>query len=97
MQERESSNDIIIAKLEEKFTQLLEAVNGIRSNLSNQTVQIADLDRKILTLELESEQRQKEIDKLKDKHDANRKWILGIVASVVGGVAVAIVKILIGV
>lgn len=96
MTERENSNEIIIVKLEEKFSQLLEIVTDIKNNIKNQTVKISELDREILTLKVESEQRQKDIDKLKDKHEENRKWLMGIAATLVGGITLAVIKVLIG-
>lgn len=97
MQEREDSNDVILAKLEEKFSQLLEAVNEIKNNLAAQTLKISDLDRKILTIEIEGNKRQEDIDKLKNKQDENRRWLMGIIATLIGGVALAVVKILLGI
>ena len=96
MEERENSKDVIIAKLEEKFSQLLEIVTDIKNNLKNQTAKISELDMEILTLKVESEQRKKDIDKLNSKHEDNKKWLMGIVATLVGGIALAVIKVLIG-
>lgn len=97
MSDYENSHDIILAKLEERFGQLLEVVTDIKNNLKTQTLKISELDREILTLKVESEQRQKDIDKLKKKHEDNRKWILSIIASIIGGVTLAVVKFLVGI
>lgn len=97
MSDHENSNDIILAKLEENFRQLIEAVNEIKESLRNQMVKISDLDREILTLEMRLDQEERDIDKLKEKHDANRKWLLGIVATIIGGLTLAVIKILIGI
>jgi chromosome segregation ATPase len=91
-----NSHDIILAKLEERFTQLLDIVNSIKNSLDNQTTKISELDRKIITLEIESTQRQRDIDSLKAKNEANRKWLMGIAATIIGGVILAGVKFFIG-
>lgn len=97
MQEREDSNEVIIAKLEEKFSQLLNVVNDIKNSLTHQTEKISEVDRELMTLKIESKQRQDDIDKLKNKQEDNRKWLMGIIATLIGGVALAVVKILLGI
>lgn len=97
MQEREDSNEVIIAKLEEKFSQLLNIVNDIKNSLTHQTEKISEVDRELMTLKIESKQRQDDIDKLKNKQEDNRKWLMGIIATLIGGVALAVVKILLGI
>lgn len=96
MQEREDSKDVIIAKLEEKFSQLLNVVNDIKNSLTHQTEKISEVDRELVTLQIESKQRQQDIDKLKEKQDANKRWILGIIGTIVGGLLLAILKVLVG-
>lgn len=96
MQEREDSKDVIIAKLEEKFSQLLNVVNDIKNSLTHQTEKISEVDRELVTLQIESKQRQQDIDKLKEKQEANKRWILGIVGTIVGGLLLAVLKVLIG-
>ena len=95
--EKETSQDIILAKLEEKFSQLLDVVNEIKNSLNNQTVKISELDREIITLKLDSDQRKKDIDKLNDKSETNKRWLMGIVATIVGGLILAVIKSMIGV
>lgn len=97
MQEREDSNEVIIAKLEEKFSQLLNVVNDIKNSLTHQTEKISEVDRELMTLKIESKQRQDDIDKLKNKQEDNKKWLMGIIATLIGGVALAVVKILLGI
>lgn len=97
MQEREDSNEVIIAKLEEKFSQLLNVVNDIKNSLTHQTEKISEVDRELMTLKIESKQRQDDIDKLKNKQEDNRKWLMGIIATLIGGIALAVVKILLGI
>lgn len=96
MQEREDSKDVIIAKLEEKFSQLLNVVNDIKNSLTHQTEKISEVDRELVTLQIESKQRQQDIDKLKEKQEANKRWILGIIGTIVGGLLLAILKVLVG-
>ena len=95
--EKETSQDIILAKLEEKFSQLLDVVNERKNSLNNQTVKISELDREIITLKLDSDQRKKDIDKLNDKSETNKRWLMGIVATIVGGLILAVIKSMIGV
>ena len=95
--EKETSQDIILAKLEEKFSQLLDVVNEIKNNLKNQTVRISEIDREVITLKLDNDQRKKDIDKLNDKIEVNKRWLMGIIATIIGGVSLAVVKSVLGI
>lgn len=82
----------VVLLLESKLDQLLEVVNEIKGTVSVTNKEVADLKIKINTLENKTDQQQHEIDKLYQKNDDNRKWILGIVSSVGAGLILAILK-----
>lgn len=50
----------------------------------------------LITLKMKIEDQEKEIEELKQKDKDQQKWILGIVASIISGMAVAVVRVLIG-
>ena len=50
----------------------------------------------IITLQSKTEQQQKEIDKLYEKNTRNMGWIMGIGASVLGTIIVAVLRLVFG-
>lgn len=84
--------DIILARLEERFEQLLNVVNSIKTSLDNQTLRLSELDRKIVVMEQKEIQLEREILELKANSKQTRQWLYGIVATVIGGVILAAIK-----
>lgn len=84
--------DIILARLEERFEQLLNVVNSIKTSLDNQTLRLSELDRKIVVMEQKEIQLEREILELKANSKQTRQWLYGIVATVIGGVILAGIK-----
>jgi chromosome segregation ATPase len=95
--EHESSQGVILARLEERFSQLLDIVTEIKNNLHNQTVKMGEINTKLTKLELSDAQNKKDIEKLNAKHDSNRKMLLGIASTILGGVALAVIKYFMGI
>lgn len=97
MNETEHSKDQLIAIIETKIDQLLNVVQEIKGNMNNTTNDVSDLKLKINSLENKNDQQQKEIDTLTKKNEANRNWIMGVGASVVGGIVIALIKFFTGI
>lgn len=96
MNERENSTNPVVAVLENKLDQLISAVQEIKDQMHDNSVDIANLKLEVNTFKNKTEQQQKEIDKLYSKNDANKNWIMGLVASVGATIIIAVLKIVFG-
>lgn len=97
MQERENSGEVLMARLEERFEQLLSAVNSIKQSLDSQNIRLGDMDRKIILMEQKDIQLEKDITELKSNSAKTKQWILGIVATIIGGTILAAIKFSLGI
>lgn len=97
MQERENSGEVLMARLEERFEQLLSAVNSIKQSLDSQIIKIGDIDRKIILIEQKDIQLEKDIAELRNNSNKTKQWILGIVATILGGTILAAIKLSLGI
>lgn len=97
MNEQENSREAILLVFEEKIDSLLETVREIKDSITHtsETVQAMKID--IVNLQNKNEQQQKEIDKLYEKNTRNQAWIMGVGASLVGTILVAVLKLVFGI
>lgn len=94
--EREQSRDTLLIVFEEKIDNLIEAVRDIKESITHTSEQVSAMKIDIVTLQNKTEQQQKEIDKLYDKNTRNQGWIMGIGASVLAAIIIAILKVVVG-
>jgi len=94
--EREQSRDSLILVFEEKIDNLIEAVRDIKESITHTSEQVSAMKIDIVTLQNKTEQQQKEIDKLYDKNTRNMGWIMGIGASVLATIIIAVLKVVFG-
>ena len=91
-----TSREALLLVFEEKIDNLLEAVREIKDNITNTSEQVQAMKIDIITLQSKTEQQQKEIDKLYEKNTRNMGWIMGIGASVLGTIIVAVLRLVFG-
>lgn len=94
--EREQSRDTLILVFEEKIDNLIEAVKDIKDSITHTSEQVSAMKIDVVTLQNKTEQQQKEIDKLYDKNTRNQGWIMGIGASVLAAIIIAVLKVVVG-
>lgn len=94
--EREQSRDTVLLVFEEKIDNLIEAVRDIKDSITHTSEQVSAMKIDVVTLQNKTEQQQKEIDKLYDKNTRNMGWIMGIGASVLATIIVAVLKVVFG-
>ena len=92
----EQSREAIILLIQDKLDNLIEAVHEIKDSITNTSQQVAAMKIDINTLQNKTEQQQKEIDKLYEKNTRNMGWIMGIGASVLGTIIVAVLRLVFG-
>ena len=92
----EQSREAIILLIQDKLDNLIEAVHEIKDSITNTSQQVASMKIEINTLQNKTEQQQKEIDKLYEKNTRNQGWIMGIGASVLGTIIVAVLRLVFG-
>jgi predicted PurR-regulated permease PerM len=73
---------------------LLEIMN---QKIDELTINYKDLPNRLTKLEVENSQQQKEIDELKQNAKDTKKWIWGIISTIIGGVLLATIKFFIGI
>jgi uncharacterized coiled-coil DUF342 family protein len=91
MRERETSHEAIVAVFEQKLDNLIQAVSEIKEQMNENYEDITDIKLELNDFKNKTEQQQKEIDSLVKVNDANRNWIRGIAATIIGGVILAAV------
>lgn len=91
-----TSREALLLVFEEKIDNLLEAVREIKDSIQNTSEQVQAMKIDIITLQSKTEQQQKEIDKLYEKNTRNMGWIMGIGASVLGTIIVAVLRLVFG-
>lgn len=91
-----TSREALLLVFEEKIDNLLEAVREIKDSINNTSEQVAAMKIDIVNLQNKAEQQQKEIDKLYEKNTRNMGWIMGIGASVLGTIIVAVLRLVFG-
>jgi len=94
--QNEQSREAIILLIQDKLDNLIEAVHEIKDSITNTSQQVAAMKIDINTLQNKTEQQQKEIDKLYEKNTRNMGWIMGIGASVLGTIIVAVLRLVFG-
>lgn len=94
--QNEQSREAIILLIQDKLDNLIEAVHEIKDSITNTSQQVAAIKIDINTLQNKTEQQQKEIDKLYEKNNRNMGWIMGIGASVLGTIIVAVLRLVFG-
>ena len=97
MKERETTQEAIVAVIESKLDQLIQAVAEIRHSMHDNSVDIADLKLKVNTYENKTEQQQKDIDAINKKWDDRTKWFMGILSGLILAVAGIIAHMVLGV
>lgn len=96
MNEQENSKEALLLVFEEKIDNLLEAVKEIKDSITHTSEQVSVMKIDIVSLQNKTEQQQKEIDKLYEKNTRNMSWIMGIGASVLGTIIVAVLRLVFG-
>lgn len=91
-----TSREALLLVFEEKIDNLLEAVREIKDSINNTSEQVSAMKIDIVSLQNKTEQQQKEIDKLYEKNTRNMGWIMGIGASVLGTIIVAVLRMVFG-
>lgn len=91
-----TSREALLLVFEEKIDNLLEAVREIKDSITHTSEQVQAMKIDIITLQSKTEQQQKEIDKLYEKNTRNMGWIMGIGASVLGTIIVAVLRLVFG-
>ena len=95
--ERETSNDALLAVFGEKIDQLIDAVTEIKNNLLTTKDDIRGLQLKMRDVENTNVQQQKEIDEQKQASKSNKAWLMGIASGLIVAVVGALLRVLMGV
>ena len=95
--ERETSNDALLAVFGEKIDQLIDAVTEIKNNLLTTKDDIRELQLKMRDVENTNVQQQKEIDEQKQASKSNKAWLMGIASGLIVAVVGALLRVLMGV
>lgn len=96
METNNTDRDALLLVFEEKIDNLLEAVREIKDSITHTSEQVSAMKIDIVSLQNKTEQQQKEIDKLYEKNTRNMGWIMGIGASVLGTIIVAVLRMVFG-
>lgn len=96
METNNTDREALLLVFEEKIDNLLEAVREIKDNITHTSEQVSAMKIDIVSLQNKTEQQQKEIDKLYEKNTRNMGWIMGIGASVLGTIIVAVLRLVFG-
>lgn len=96
METNNTDREALLLVFEEKIDNLLEAVREIKDSITHTSEQVQAMKIDIITLQSKTEQQQKEIDKLYEKNTRNMGWIMGIGASVLGTIIVAVLRLVFG-
>lgn len=91
--ERESSNPVLVEKIE----QILSTVTDIKNTIIRHDDKINSFEVKLALQEQKDSNLQASIDKLEKKNDDTKKWLLGCIGTIAGGLILAICKFFIGV
>lgn len=94
--EREQSRDTVLLVFEEKIDNLIEAVRDIKDSITHTSEQVSAMKIDVVTLQNKTEQQQKEIDKLYERNTRNQGWIMGVGASVLATIVVAVLRLIFG-
>lgn len=95
--ERETSNDALLAVFGEKIDQLIDAVTEIKNNLLTTKDDIRELQLKMRDVGNTNVQQQKEIDEQKQASKSNKAWLMGIASGLVVAVVGALLRALMGI
>ena len=95
--ERENTQEAIVAVIESKLDQLIEAVRDIKRTIHDNSNDIADLKLKVNTYENKTDQQQKEIDNINKKSEDRNKWLLTVLSGLIISVAGIIAHMILGV
>lgn len=96
METNNTDREALLLVFEEKIDNLLEAVREIKDSIQHTSEQVSAMKIDIVSLQNKTEQQQKEIDKLYEKNTRNMGWIMGIGASVLGTIIVAVLRLVFG-
>ena len=96
METNNTDREALLLVFEEKIDNLLEAVRDIKDSIQHTSEQVSAMKIDIVSLQNKTEQQQKEIDKLYEKNTRNMGWIMGIGASVLGTIIVAVLRLVFG-
>ena len=96
MDAKNSNQDAVVAVIENKLDQLINAVQEIKKEMHDNSVDIADLKVKITKYEVENSNQQKEIDQINKRNETFKGWLMGITASLILSIAATSAKLLLG-
>lgn len=91
--EKENSNPVLVEKIE----QILSTVTDIKNTLNRHDDKINSFEVKLALQEQKDNNLQESIDKLEKKNDDTKKWLLGCIGTIAGGLILAICKFFLGV
>ena len=97
METNNTDKEALLLVFEEKIDNLLEAVRDIKDSIQHTSEQVSAMKIDIVNLQNKAEQHQKEIDKLNEKNLRTQGWVMGIGATVVASIVVAVIKSVFGI
>lgn len=97
METNNTDREALLLVFEEKIDNLLEAVRDIKDSIQNTSEQVSAMKIDIVTLQNKAEQQEKEINKLNEKNLRTQGWVMGIGATVVASIVVAVLKSVFGI
>ena len=83
--------------IETKLDQLIESVKEIKTQMHDNSVDIANLKLEINTLQNKTESQEEKINELKKKNETNKNTIMGVAAGLIGTIILAVIKLVAGV
>lgn len=83
--------------IETKLDQLIESVKEIKTQMHDNSVDIANLKLEINTLQNKTESQEEKINELKKKNETNKNTIMGVAAGLIGTILLAVIKLVAGV
>ena len=94
--ERENSVGFIAEVIETKLDQLIDSVKEIKDQMHDNSVDIANLKLELNTFKNKTDTQEEKIQELKKHYEVNKNMIMGVAMTVVGAIAIAVIKVVAG-
>ena len=94
--EREGSVGFIAEVIETKLDQLIDSVKEIKDQMHDNSVDIANLKLELNTFKNKTDAQEEKIQELKKHYEVNKNMIMGVAMTVVGAIAIAVIKVVAG-
>lgn len=94
--EKETSNETIVAVFSEKIDQLINTVNEIKIGLQNNDIRMRKIEERLIRQEEKDTSQQKEIEQVKEVMSNQKKWVMGMISGIVVSIVGIVLKIIIG-